>query len=274
MNGLARTHSNLGEQLILRGRFDEARDNSQKAVSIQEELVKEFRENLNFKIELILSLSNLGNMYHVNNQLVLAQDFYERGLRLATTLAKDNPAVTDLQVRYASLTNYFGLLLVTTGHHKEALDRFNDVLDLQNRNQEVPSNTYMRTHLGRAKALQELGQINDALLATKASIHIGETDPGGQPLASFDLACARALYSVLIAKQSKELTQAEQAAKQDYADKAIKDLKHAVAGGLRNVALIRSDPDLMTLKERPDFKQLLHELEADQKLGKLVYAAV
>jgi tetratricopeptide (TPR) repeat protein/tRNA A-37 threonylcarbamoyl transferase component Bud32 len=52
------------------------------------------------------------------------------------------------------------------------------------------------------------------------------------------------------------------------ADLAINWLKKAVAAGFKDIALIKSDPDLNALRGRDDFKKLVNELEANTAVEK------
>jgi hypothetical protein len=49
---------------------------------------------------------------------------------------------------------------------------------------------------------------------------------------------------------------------QQYADRAVALLRQAVAKGYKDVAHLKKDADLDGLRRRPDFQQLLADLEA------------
>ncbi len=48
----------------------------------------------------------------------------------------------------------------------------------------------------------------------------------------------------------------------DYARRAVEQLKEAVKAGYKNAALMAKDSDLAPLRDRDDFKKLLADLEA------------
>jgi hypothetical protein len=48
-------------------------------------------------------------------------------------------------------------------------------------------------------------------------------------------------------------------------DKAIADLRQAIAKGFNNLAALKNEPKLAPLRSREDFGKLLEELERKQK---------
>jgi hypothetical protein len=78
------------------------------------------------------------------------------------------------------------------------------------------------------------------------------------------LACYYALLAGVAAEAGSGLTAAEG---QEVADKAMEVLRRAVVSGYRNVAKMRTDTDLDSLRKREDFQKLMQELEAKGKGG-------
>jgi hypothetical protein len=71
---------------------------------------------------------------------------------------------------------------------------------------------------------------------------------------------------VPLAEKDAKLAAAERAKQaRAYADRAIELLGEAIAKGFENAALMQKDTDLASLRSRPDFQQLVQELEAKTK---------
>src|SRR5262249_52162577 len=75
--------------------------------------------------------------------------------------------------------------------------------------------------------------------------------------ARYDLACSHALLAALVAEAGSEQGSGES---QREADSAMTALRQAVEAGYRDLAHLRSDPDLDPLRRRPDFRLLMMDL--------------
>ena len=103
------------------------------------------------------------------------------------------------------------------------------------------------------------GRPADAVASFRKAIVIMEGLPTLTPGQHYELACYRARLAEVAAASGSGVTAAEG---QAAADQALAALRQAVAAGYRNVAHMKSDTDLDALVPRPDFQQLLQELEA------------
>jgi tetratricopeptide (TPR) repeat protein len=81
-----------------------------------------------------------------------------------------------------------------------------------------------------------------------------------EPECLYCAACYRAVTAGVIRASDQSPEAARQAGEE--ADRAMARLQKAVAGGYQNVASLKSDKDLDSLRDRPDFQKLLAELEA------------
>jgi hypothetical protein len=79
----------------------------------------------------------------------------------------------------------------------------------------------------------------------------------------FDAACMRAVTTTILRAGNLSAAAADDAAAE--ADRAMAWLKLALAAGYKDAAHLKKDKDLDVLRERPDFRKLLVELEATQK---------
>ena len=86
---------------------------------------------------------------------------------------------------------------------------------------------------------------------------------GNQPFC--DAACFRAVTAAVV-RSSANPADAKQADAE--ADRAMSWLRQAVAAGYNNVAHMKQDKDLDSLRGREDFKRLVAELERAEKSRK------
>jgi hypothetical protein len=116
-----------------------------------------------------------------------------------------------------------------------------------------------------------LGQPDEAIASFGKAMAI--TDKSPQSIESSDyLRCmthffrARvwALYASAVGGSKAELTEAERAAKHQYADKAMKALRETTPGFAYH-GMLNYERDFDVLRHRDDFQGLLRELEARTK---------
>ncbi len=83
----------------------------------------------------------------------------------------------------------------------------------------------------------------------------------------YNAACALALC-VPAAEKDTKLSEAErQRQARTYADRSLALLRQAITKGYKNVAHMKQDPDLKPLHGRPEFQQIVQELEVRTKTG-------
>jgi serine/threonine-protein kinase len=80
----------------------------------------------------------------------------------------------------------------------------------------------------------------------------------------YNAACYLARCVPLAEKDAKLPEAQRQELARSYADRALDTLRRAVQSGYKDVARIKKDPDLDPLRRRPDFQQLLQDLEKEK----------
>jgi hypothetical protein len=104
---------------------------------------------------------------------------------------------------------------------------------------------------------QEAGRTAEAADAYRKAVAIMERLSTLTPVSHYDLACDHALLSGVAGRPGSGLAAAEGQAE---ADRAIHWLRKAIAAGFRNLAWMRNDTDLDSLRSRPDFQLLMMDL--------------
>ena len=120
------------------------------------------------------------------------------------------------------------------------------------RSELVPGLTLLR--------IRNFQQTNDAA-GCRATAEMYEQLPLTKPSEFYDAACLRAIVAAMIEhdRQTPSSDVSRLAGKE--ADRAMAMLKKAVAAGFRDVQHIREDVDLIALRNREDYQQLVAELE-------------
>ena len=191
--GLGQAYSNLGWQLSLAGRLEEALEANRKAVALSEDVVRQDRTNPAYQSRLCNNLDNLGTAYDFAGQPDRGSEAFQRALMLAEPLAHANPAVVEYQETLIAIHNDFGHLLLRAGRDAEARRCFETALkhakELPGISPTVFSYAYIYRGLGKLQRKE--GQLAAASKTLQEAARIGETEPGEKPYSIYELACAR-----------------------------------------------------------------------------------
>jgi hypothetical protein len=77
----------------------------------------------------------------------------------------------------------------------------------------------------------------------------------------YNIACVFAVSSAAAEKDGKLAPSDRSRLKAQYADRAMDFLRQAVALGYQDIAVLKGDPELATLRSREDFQKLFREVE-------------
>src|SRR5262249_36435773 len=157
-----------------------------------------------------------------------------------------------------------GYRLRQTGKRAEALASYKKALAIQQKLADThPKDPHHQGDL--ANSVASLGAFEragghpaSADAVFRQALGILERFPSRGPIDPYNLACCDAMLAGAAADRGSGITAADATA---AADKAMAALRDAVAAGYRNVAGIKSDPDLAVLRPRADFQKLMKELE-------------
>jgi tetratricopeptide (TPR) repeat protein len=249
------------------GRLKQAEQDYDQALSIQKQLAAEFPSRPQFRQDLAQTYNNRGNLLRDSGRLQQAEKGYDQALSIRKQLVSDFPNQPDLhyelagtyvnlarlqqqQVNWAAVKR---LLLEGQPHHLAALKA----------NPRHPNyRQFYRNHLAVLTAAHA------ALLEQDDAVRTAETcrDLGwNAPVDAYDAACGLSLCVPAVAKHDKLNATQRQAAAQFYADAAMQLLREAVSKGYKDLPNLKKDTDLDPLRQRPDFQQLITELEGKRK---------
>jgi serine/threonine-protein kinase len=253
------------------GLVDDALATRRRALAIAEGLVREQPDSLQFhaaraQAATIVGASLLADRGDARGALVE----HEKALASWQKLADANPKVPGYQHALASSHTAVADALRTLGRLDEARTNYERAIPLREALVKrypavVPYQSGLASNLSRLGIThQRAGRPADAVKAHQGAIKVMEDlrPPSSGNL--YSLACYQALLAGVAGEAGSGLTSDEA---RTMADRAMLRLSAAVAAGFRNVAHLRKDTDLDSLRKRDDFQKLLADLDARVKAG-------
>jgi serine/threonine-protein kinase len=288
-SALAQSHHNLGFLYRETGRPKDAEVAYQKALAIQQQLHEQHPTVTGYVSDLAKHYAALGLLYRQTGRPKDAEVAYQKALALRQQLHDDHPTVTAYAIDLGGTLCNLGHLRRDQGQPEDALDFYARAIatleEVLNRDQRhTTARLFLRnSHQGRARTLGQLQRHGEAAKDWERAIELddgrqwpyfrlqravslaraGEHEPAlrqaeellrQEKLAAttlYDLACVHALC----AAASKQ---------EEPAARAVELLRQAVAKGYKDVARLKKDSDLDSLRPRDDFRQLLEALAAKQ----------
>ena len=263
---LALSLSNLGAILSRQGKSAEAFESVRGANAIQRALVEEHPEDP--RLQSTLALSTLGMAVNLNvlGRWKECKPLHIESVEIMSRVVALNPAVTEFRAVLASLASQFGQYLID---HDEieagliALAKARDQAETirrTNPNDVRNLNSLASIHRGIGKSRAKQGKISEALDSLRKAIAVGERIASEDILFTYDLACGLALYSEFVGRDQTALDKDPSKNSPYYADKAMAVLLQAVDRGWKEADWTERDPELGSLRGRPDFQQLIKTL--------------
>jgi serine/threonine-protein kinase len=266
LNRLAWTLGNLGVLYEQTGQRARAQATYAKALALFEQLAGAHPSVADYSDGLGRVLYLMGELHLQAQELDQAGAHLEKALAVFRRLASQDRKEPDFQ---EGLTRTLGdlLLLGSLYLHADQVPRGAAVLEMalthgERLARDYPGRPDYQDLLARLRALQACslsrqGEHGRATVAAEAAA--AGTLPGASVL--YDAACAYALGSAVVRRDGKVGEGDRRRLEQQYASRAVELLRQAIAQGYKNVAHLKKDTDLDTLRGRDDFKELLAQLE-------------
>ncbi len=246
---LGRGLTGLGKVHLQRGLFDKAEAELKEAVRIQDKLVGDLPGVLHYQRDLAHSYTDLGVALALNKKADKAADPYQKAAGIWDSLVKDHQDEQDFRVGYTITCIHLANLSSTTNKPADAVTWYTKALE------RAQEGTKPTLRLSRASELAKSGKYQEA--AKEADDLAAKAETGS---AKFRFAKVYSLCS------AAALAAGQKADAEAHAERAVKLLNDAfdVIGFQTpaNLKSLQADPDLRTLRERPDFKKLLSKLES------------
>lgn len=292
---LAASHNNLVSQLRLQGKLREAEQQCRKALTLGETLAAAFPAVPEYRNELAHSHTSLGILLMNLANYPEAEQYHHKALALNERLAANFPAVSQYQIDLGGNYCNLGLLIRDSGKVNQSLEWFAKAIHTLNvvykqAPQLALAKRFLRnSYQGRATAYYSLQRYAEAsedwdnairlspeaeqpLLRTNRACSLVRTGQVAEAIADiveltktsdrnarlgYNLACVYSLASGKIKDKKRE-----------YAARAMELLHQSVKAGLKDVAHMKKDTALDSLRDREDFKKLMQQLEKKSADGK------
>jgi tetratricopeptide (TPR) repeat protein len=177
------------------------------------------------------------------------------------TLARENPLLFQVRSNWANALFSLSNLQTDLGKYSEAIQSAQGSIDLfEGLARELPSNSHFRIragwgHIILGKANLKAGSHAEGLAMLRKSVEILETSE--EALNVYNLACCFALASSVA--DPAEGPAAVERRRRD-ADRALTTLRRVIAMGFADASMLKSDPDLSSIRSRPEFQMLMLDL--------------
>ncbi|MFO0878302.1 MAG: serine/threonine-protein kinase [Gemmataceae bacterium] len=264
---LARSYNILARILKDTDRLDDALAANAQALALRQKLVAEVPANQDYLDALADSHNQRAFLYMDHKQPHEVEAAFTAGSKLQQQLVDlqpDNPVrnnklagtlvnLANARLQAGDYSAALAFLRRAAPHHATALKG----------NPRHPGfRRFYRNHLMLLTQCQAGLLDTDAALATARKL----ADLGwAPPVHAIEAASALALCVPLAEQHDRLDSQKRTLQAQFYADQAMKMLHEAIARGFQNLKLLRTDTDLDSLRERPDFKKVLADLDAKLK---------
>jgi tetratricopeptide (TPR) repeat protein len=265
---LAKTQMNLGQVETAKGWYVEAETALKEAVRLYGILV---RSRPDAGPEDWQSLARcqalLGRAYTRDSRFGEAEEALQQSIPTFEKLAHDHPDVPefgyDLGRCYLELADAAD----KGGRLDVALDRFDKAIGILD---SVLSQGYRAAHRvvmdARIMRAITFAKTGDHARATDEAEALARRD-GLTSLNVYNIACLYSRSSAA-AERDPKLSPADRTRlKVRYAERALDFLSDAVSRGYTHPVAMRADPDLEPLRSRDDFRKLIADLEAQQKVS-------
>jgi tetratricopeptide (TPR) repeat protein/tRNA A-37 threonylcarbamoyl transferase component Bud32 len=268
---LSRTRVNLGILNAQGNHLDEATTAFRKATAVLEELEPKLAFSPSYVRDLITAHSNLAALAQVVNRSREADKSDQRVLALQERLVKELPNVPAFHLElgrnlHAHAQRYRKQGKFAPGKEQAAaaVTQLEAALKLARDDWRLRQELY-DARLTLTEALARLGDYAAAAEAVDAADKVfGKIRPAGGPVprrAGQRVAAVLGRCAALVRDDAKKPEAARKELAQAYADQAMVWLRQAVKDGFRDAAHLRRNEDFQSLRGRPDFQELLADME-------------
>jgi tetratricopeptide (TPR) repeat protein len=252
---LAKCYSGLGVLYAITKNEEKSKSGFDKAVELWERLTKNYPGEIEFIHGLSTTWVQIGNMAKAKGKPKDAVFWYTRAVNYIDAKHQQQRENARIKIVLRSAHWMRAETLTLQGPYPKAQEDWKRALEDWKRALELtPEGERPFIQLARATAMARSGKHEEA---TKEASTLLETRKGG---ALYRLAVVYSLSAAAVADPKERQELAEQ-----YASRAVALLASAKKNGYfktpANRAAIQNDADLKSLRDRPDFKKLLTELE-------------
>jgi serine/threonine-protein kinase len=256
--GLGNVEAELGRIALSRQAHD-------RSVQTMEAVVDEHPSKLDYQVRLADALVSLA--WHVareENSKSETLVIVARAIDRLEPLVRKDPEFLDFQQQTCNLLNLKGRIESETGQVKSAVATLEQARRLgEHLYREHPDDSRYRrllaeSYLFLGRAQRSAGEEEQAAKAFALALELFKPLAEETTESLFRTACTFAVCS--------ELAIADESERERYADRALDALQKAVARGFRNADYLECEPDLSSIRSRPEFQDLQSSVRAKIRL--------
>ena len=259
--------NNLGDLSQRLGQTTEALELYGKASAIGERLATADPKNAQLQNDLSISYDRLGDTSRRMGRTDESPGSYSKALAIRQRLADADPKNADAQRNLTISYNKLGAISLQMGRMPESLDYYQKARAIRERLADADSKS-AQAQRDLGFSYEKLGEVTLQLGRTKEAIDLYQKAQAiYERLAEGDSTNANAQRDLLAGYYhltrgfARLSASADKDAREKDAQQAMDFLRKAVAKGYGNVAHLKEDKDLDSLRSREDFRKLVAELE-------------
>lgn len=261
-------------------RVADALASHQQAYTLRERLVQLAPDNPEYRRDLGGTLNNIGSLLAGSGRRDDALDMYRRAVEHVREARKRTPYdLTTGRFLAIGLQNVASQLRALR-RNDEAVQFYTEAVSLWQElafdHPNVPE-LYSRLYalsLDVSRYQAELGKTAEAEQSLSQAQYALRRLPTEGPYNQFRLASIHARTADTIGKGKAKVSAVEETERRKQADLALDYLKKAVAAGYRSTVPLMSNPDLVALRERDEFKMLAAEVQDKAEAEKAHYERI
>jgi tetratricopeptide (TPR) repeat protein len=260
---LAKYYYNLGLVCESSNRRQDTLEAYRQSAALGEALVAEFPKVPAYQEELAGTLNNMSLVLSASGQKAEAEKVCRRGIHHLEPLVAEFPKTRHYLSQLGNLLAGLADLLRDRNALPEAKQALERAIDLQRTARKLSPAQLLYTKLLHAD-LVGLADLHlrekDYTAAAATAGELGRT-LSKDAQAHYNVACILARCAPLAASDDRLTDAKRKELERSYGDQAMAALQSARQDGFKDVALLKKDGDLDTLRARPDFQELLVVME-------------
>jgi serine/threonine protein kinase/tetratricopeptide (TPR) repeat protein len=264
--GLATVQERLGETYRAKGWTEKAEQVLKGAEGNFEALVHEHPDVPEYQQARGRTYIALGRLYHSNvGQAEKAETAHQRAMEIFEKLAQRHPDVPEYSFEVGRTYRFLGLDAQLADRKNVAVTRYEKAISVLEsvlaRGYREGRSELFNARITRAMMLAEIGERTRAT----SEVDAVASQEGLSEVNLYNIACFFSQGSAQADKDTKLSPADRSRLKTHYANRALEFLRQAIAKGYENLAVLKTDKDLDSLRSRQDFNKLVQDVEQKNK---------
>jgi tetratricopeptide (TPR) repeat protein len=246
----------LGKVSVRLRQVEAAREYYDRALKLRQELFEADKLSVKAKQDMAVTFWAIGDLELQLGNARSALENYQAAHKFRDALYQEDRDSSEMQWDLSGSLYRLGNACLALGQTSDAEDNYQDCMRFREQVAEKdPSNTLKQIDLMLSRA--RCGQHEEASRIAAELLDRSYPNPG----TLFSIACGYSLCVSAVGwgKASDSLTPDEQTLQQRYTERAIENLQQAIARGYKDLMAIETDPDLVPLRERAAYKELVQK---------------